>query len=136
MQLSSDTTVLVAAAERGMRKICQPGYRLAKAGVMLLKLSPQTREQPSLLPREKLWRTKHSELCKFANIICGVCSKVLPISTVFWPLRDVATPPVHKLTPEFEKPCCFLLKVFSQLKFFDSSENRLFHSISSTEQRI
>lgn len=49
---SSDTTVLVAAAERGMRKIYQPGYRLTKAGVMLLDLSLQTREQPSLLPEE------------------------------------------------------------------------------------
>ncbi|WP_312589482.1 Y-family DNA polymerase [Comamonas terrigena] len=52
VQPSSDTTVLVAAAERGMRKIYQPGYRLAKAGVMLLDLSPQTRDQPSLLPEE------------------------------------------------------------------------------------
>ncbi len=52
VQPSSDTTVLVAAAERGMRKIYQPGYRLAKAGVMLLDLSPQTRNQPSLLPEE------------------------------------------------------------------------------------
>src|SRR6218665_14046 len=49
---SSDTTVLVAAAERGMRKIYQPDYRLAKAGVMLLDLSPQTRDQPPLLPKE------------------------------------------------------------------------------------
>lgn len=52
LQPSSDTSVLVAAAERGMRKIYQPGYRLAKAGVMLLDLSPQTRDQPSLLPEE------------------------------------------------------------------------------------
>jgi DNA polymerase V len=52
VQPSSDTTVLVAAAERGMRKTYQPGYRLAKAGVMLLDLSPQTRDQPSLLPEE------------------------------------------------------------------------------------
>ncbi|MDI9855212.1 DUF4113 domain-containing protein [Comamonas sp. 17RB] len=35
-----------------MRKIYQPGYRLAKAGVMLLDLSPQTQDQPSLLPEE------------------------------------------------------------------------------------
>ncbi len=52
VQPSSDTTVLLAAAERGMRKIYQPGYRLVKAGVMLLDLSPQTRDQPSLLPEE------------------------------------------------------------------------------------
>ena len=52
VQPSSDTTVLVAAAERGMRKIYRPGYRLAKAGVVLLDLSPITREQPSLLPEE------------------------------------------------------------------------------------
>lgn len=44
--------MLVVAAERGMRKIYQPGYRLTKAGVMLLDLRPQTRDQPSLLPEE------------------------------------------------------------------------------------
>jgi len=51
-RFSECATVLVAAAERGMRKIYRPGYRLAKAGVMLLNLSPQTRDQPSLLPEE------------------------------------------------------------------------------------
>lgn len=51
-QPSSDTTVLAMAAESGMRKIYRPGYKLAKAGVMLMDLSPQTREQTSLLADE------------------------------------------------------------------------------------
>lgn len=46
---SSDTTVLVEAAMRGIREIYEPGYRLAKAGVLLIDLAPETLEQPSLL---------------------------------------------------------------------------------------
>lgn len=49
VQPSADTTVLLAAAEQGIRKIYEPGYRLAKAGVMLLDLSPATLEQASLI---------------------------------------------------------------------------------------
>ncbi|WP_313604796.1 Y-family DNA polymerase [Comamonas jiangduensis] len=49
VQPSADTTVLLAAAEQGVRKIYEPGYRLAKAGVMLLDLSPATLEQASLI---------------------------------------------------------------------------------------
>ena len=49
VQPSADTTVLLAAAEQGVRKIYEPGYRLAKAGVMLLDLSPVTRQQASLI---------------------------------------------------------------------------------------
>lgn len=49
IQPSADTTVLLAAAEQGIRKIYEPGYRLAKAGVMLLDLSPVTQQQASLL---------------------------------------------------------------------------------------
>ena len=66
VQPSCDTTVLVAAAERGMRKIYQPAYRLAKAGIMLLDLSPQTRDQPSLLPEEaEAVSRDHSALMEF-----------------------------------------------------------------------
>lgn len=49
MQPSADTAVLLAAAQQGVRKIYEPGYRLAKAGVMLLDLSPVTRQQASLI---------------------------------------------------------------------------------------
>lgn len=49
VQPSADTTVLLAAAEQGVRKIYEPGYRLAKAGVMLLDLSPCSVMQQSFL---------------------------------------------------------------------------------------
>lgn len=52
-QPSSDTTVLLAAAEKGIRKIYEPGHRLAKAGVMLLELSPSDLVQNSLLEPER-----------------------------------------------------------------------------------
>ncbi|MFD2755044.1 Y-family DNA polymerase [Comamonas terrae] len=45
---SSDTSVLAEVAEQAIRRIYEPGYRLAKAGVMLLDLSPCTQKQGSL----------------------------------------------------------------------------------------
>lgn len=46
---SSDTAVLIDAAMRGIREIYEPGYKLAKAGVILIDLAPQELEQASLL---------------------------------------------------------------------------------------
>ncbi|OAD81820.1 DNA polymerase V subunit UmuC [Comamonas thiooxydans] len=46
---SSDTTVLIEAAMHGIREIYEPGYRLSKAGVILMDLTPQTLDQSSLL---------------------------------------------------------------------------------------
>lgn len=46
---SSDTTVLLAAASKGIRQIYQPGFKLSKAGVMLLDLSPCSLVQASLI---------------------------------------------------------------------------------------
>lgn len=46
---SSDTTVLVGAAVAGLRSIYEPGYQLAKAGVMLLDLGSMAVEQGELL---------------------------------------------------------------------------------------
>ena len=45
---SADTGVIVAAALSGLRAIYQPGYQLAKAGVMLLELQPCTVLQAEL----------------------------------------------------------------------------------------
>ena len=45
---SADTGVIVAAALRGLGAIYQPGYPLAKAGVMLLELQPNTVLQTEL----------------------------------------------------------------------------------------
>ena len=44
---TSDTSALAAVAEQAIRGIYVPGYRLAKAGVMLLDLSDSVREQES-----------------------------------------------------------------------------------------
>lgn len=41
----SDTASIVEAALMGLRSIFKPGYKLAKAGVMLMELAPATREQ-------------------------------------------------------------------------------------------
>lgn len=41
----SDTSAIVHAAILGLRSIYRPGFKLAKAGVMLLDLAPESREQ-------------------------------------------------------------------------------------------
>ena len=46
---SADTTELTSAALKGLRSIYQPGYQLAKAGVMLLDLVPDDQVQGELL---------------------------------------------------------------------------------------
>ncbi|MFD2755654.1 Y-family DNA polymerase [Comamonas terrae] len=46
---TSDTKALVTAAVQGLRKIYEPGYQLAKAGVMLLDLCPASTLQGDLL---------------------------------------------------------------------------------------
>ena len=45
---TSDTGELVAAAIMGLRAIYRPGYKLAKAGVMLLELQDSSYEQIEL----------------------------------------------------------------------------------------
>ena len=45
---SADTTVIVAAALSGLRSIYRPGFKLAKAGVMLLELQFDTVQQQEL----------------------------------------------------------------------------------------
>lgn len=42
---TDDTSAIVGAALMGLRAIYQPGFRLAKAGVMLLDIQPASREQ-------------------------------------------------------------------------------------------
>jgi DNA polymerase V len=45
---SADTAVIVAAALAGLRAIYRPGFKLSKAGVMLLELQPDTVQQQEL----------------------------------------------------------------------------------------
>lgn len=57
---TSDTRTLLHAAVGGLRKIYQPGFELAKAGVMLLDLRPaNTQQQTELLFEEP--RTRRNE---------------------------------------------------------------------------
>jgi DNA polymerase V len=60
---SSDTQALVQAAVRGMRSIFKPGYQMAKAGVMLMDLQPDTIVQGELdlgdEPAQNTERPKH-----------------------------------------------------------------------------
>lgn len=46
---TADTALLVQAAVAGMRAIYQPGFQMAKAGVMLLELQPDSRQQLELM---------------------------------------------------------------------------------------
>ena len=45
---SNDTALIVAAALNGLQSIYRPGFKLAKAGVMLLDLQPDTHQQTEL----------------------------------------------------------------------------------------
>jgi DNA polymerase V len=45
---SADTAVIVMAALAGLRAIYQPGFKYAKAGVMLMELQPDTVQQIEL----------------------------------------------------------------------------------------
>ena len=45
---SADTRLLARAALHGLRRLYRPGYRYAKAGIMLLALTPADRHQGSL----------------------------------------------------------------------------------------
>jgi DNA polymerase V len=45
---SADTALIVAAALTGLRAIYRPGFKMAKAGVMLLELQPDSMQQHEL----------------------------------------------------------------------------------------
>lgn len=68
---SADTTELTSAALKGLRSIYQPGYQMAKAGVMLLDLVPDSQTQGELLwdeaPSEPRDRTRLMEALDQVN---------------------------------------------------------------------
>lgn len=67
---TADTGALVAAAVLGLRTIWKPGYQMAKAGVMLLELQPDTRHQHEL-PLEDEPRADNGTLMKALDKING-----------------------------------------------------------------
>ena len=68
---TADTTELTAAALKGLRSFYQPGFQLAKAGVMLLDLVPDSQVQGELLwdeePAEQRDRTRLMEALDQVN---------------------------------------------------------------------
>jgi DNA polymerase V len=66
---SDDTSAIVGAAWTGLRAIYQPGYRLAKAGVMLLGIQPASREQFELDLGEPVAERDRSRLMKAMDTV-------------------------------------------------------------------
>ena len=67
----ADTSAIVSAALTGLRAIYQPGYRLAKAGVMLLDIQPASREQFELDLGEPVAERDRSRLMKAMDSVNG-----------------------------------------------------------------
>lgn len=68
---TDDTSAIVGAALMGLRAIYQPGYRLAKAGVMLLDIQPASREQFELDLGEPTAERDRSRLMKVMDSVNG-----------------------------------------------------------------
>lgn len=68
---ADDTSAIVAAALMGLRAIYRPGYRLAKAGVMLLDIQPASREQYELDLGEAAVGRDRSRLMKAMDRVNG-----------------------------------------------------------------
>lgn len=68
---TDDTSAIVGAALAGLRAIYQPGYRLAKAGVMLLDIQPASREQFELDLGESAPERDRSRLMKAMDSVNG-----------------------------------------------------------------
>ena len=68
---TDDTSAIVGAALSGLRAIYQPGYRLAKAGVMLLDIQPASREQFELDLGEPVAERDRSRLMKAMDSVNG-----------------------------------------------------------------
>jgi DNA polymerase V len=68
---NDDTSAIVGAALMGLRAIYQPGFRLAKAGVMLLDIEPSSREQFELDLGEPVAERDRSRLMKAMDSVNG-----------------------------------------------------------------
>lgn len=68
---TDDTSAIVGAALMGLRAIFQPGFRLAKAGVMLLDIQPAHREQFELDLGEPVAERDRSRLMKAMDSVNG-----------------------------------------------------------------
>lgn len=68
---TDDTSAIVGAALMGLRAIYQPGFRLAKAGVMLLDIQPANREQFELDLGEPVAERDRSRLMQAMDSVNG-----------------------------------------------------------------
>ena len=72
---TDDTSAIVGATLMGLRAIYQPGFRLAKAGVMLLDIQPSSREQFELDLGEPAAERDRSRLMKAMDSVNGRLGK-------------------------------------------------------------
>lgn len=66
---TNDTCAIVSAALNGLRSIYKPGFRIAKAGVMLLDIQPGSRDQFELDLGESIAGRDRSRLMKAMDIV-------------------------------------------------------------------
>lgn len=101
---SADTTELANAAVKGLRSIYQPGFHLAKAGVMLLDLVPDTFVQAELdleppitdrRDRSKLMRAMDDVNDRFGRRTVLLASSGLTQGTDTWGMRQVRRTPCY-----------------------------------------
>lgn len=98
-QPSADTHAIVGAAIRGLKEIYQPGFDMAKAGVLLLELQPMTREQFDLeLPvegegRARLMKALDSVNDRFGRGSLQVASAGVEAQPKGWQMRQARRTP-------------------------------------------
>lgn len=101
---SADTTELANAAVKGLRSIYQPGFQLAKAGVMLLDLVPDNFVQAELdwaaplnepRDRSKLMRAMDEVNDRFGKRTVLLGSSGLTQGADTWGMRQVRRTPCY-----------------------------------------
>lgn len=101
---TADTTELANAAVKGLRSIYAPGFQLAKAGVMLLDLVPQTFVQTELdwwpssqehRDRTRLMRTMDQVNDRFGKRTVLLGSSGLNQGADTWGMRQVRRTPCY-----------------------------------------
>lgn len=101
---SADTAELAQAAVKGLRSIYEPGFQLAKAGVMLLDLVPDTFVQEELAwdtpsshqrDRSKLMRAMDEVNSRFGKRTVLLGSSGLTQGTGTWGMRQMRRTPCY-----------------------------------------
>ena len=93
---TDDSTEIIQAALRGLQALYRPGYRYAKAGVMLLDLSPAQRcqqelsleQEPQSSEREKLMRALDAINLRYGRGTLQLASAGLEGNGRLWTMRQ------------------------------------------------